>query len=112
MGDTDFLIAEMFAWLKNCKLESVNSIVETAISAHLKIVKIHPFTDGNGRSARLFMNTILMQNSLPPIDILPESRKDYLQSLENSDEQSPSEFTDFILYTYDQNLDIYLKTFE
>lgn len=106
------LMSEIFGWLKNSKLENVEDILETAILIHLKIVKIHPFTDGNGRTARLFMNTILMQNNLPPIDILPENRAEYLESLENSTAQNPNQFMDFCLKQYLQNLNTYLTTFE
>ena len=56
----------------------------TAILAHLKFVSIHPFVDGNGRCARLIMNTILLQAGYMPIIIRPRDRKKYLQVIENS----------------------------
>jgi Fic family protein len=105
------LMSEVFIWLKKQSLESLENILKTSILTHLKIVKIHPFTDGNGRTTRLFMNTILMQNQLPPIDILPKNRKEYLQSLEESTETETSKFMDFCLSEYEQNLDTYLETF-
>lgn len=105
------LMSELFTWLKNQQADTLESILETAILIHLKIVKIHPFTDGNGRTARLFMNTILMQKNLPPIDILPENRQKYLRTLEESTEDKADKFIDFCLWQYDQNLDVYLKTF-
>lgn len=105
------LMSEVFVWLKNQPLENLRNILETAIVSHLKIVKIHPFADGNGRTTRLFMNTILMQNNLPPIDILPEKRTDYLESLEISTPEKPDVFLEFCLTQYLQNLDVYLETF-
>lgn len=105
------LMTEVFGWLKTCTSKDLESVIHTAILAHLKIVKIHPFADGNGRTNRLFMNTILMQNDLPPIDILPENRQKYLESLENSDPQNQELFVDFCLNQYTQNLDTYLATF-
>lgn len=40
--------------------------VALAGEAHYRLVSIHPFTDGNGRTARLLMNLLLMQQGYPP----------------------------------------------
>jgi Fic family protein len=104
-------MSKTIAWLTSQNTDSPQNILNTAILTHLKLVKIHPFTDGNGRTVRLFMNTVLMQNGLPPIDILPINRQKYLEALENSTDDNPSQFLDFMLWQYDQNLDTYLETF-
>lgn len=49
---------------------------------HLELVTIHPFIDGNGRTARLLMNLALVQDGYPVLIIPPILRADYLQSLE------------------------------
>ncbi|MEI9910800.1 MAG: Fic family protein [Bacteroidota bacterium] len=46
---------------------------------------IHPFSDGNGRIARIFMNIILLKNGYPPIFIKEVNRQDYLKRFEISD---------------------------
>lgn len=46
------LIEELLAWLKSSKRESIHPIIKAGI-LHLQFVSIHPFTDGNGRVARL-----------------------------------------------------------
>lgn len=56
--------------------------MERAIRFHFDITAIHPFTDGNGRTSRLIMNTILMQNDLPSVIIAPDEKKDYIHALE------------------------------
>ena len=43
--------------------------VHVAVWAHAKVVQIHPFLDGNGRSSRLLMNAILVGLGLPPIAV-------------------------------------------
>ena len=43
--------------------------IERAARVHGEFVKIHPFVDGNGRTARLLMNLELMKAGFPPIDI-------------------------------------------
>lgn len=45
-----------------------------AALAHYKLVHIHPFTDGNGRTSRLLMNTILMRAGYPPV-IIPKQQR-------------------------------------
>jgi Fic family protein len=40
------------------------------------------FADGNGRTARLLMNLMLLRGGYPPIAIRPEDRKTYLDALE------------------------------
>ena len=47
------LMSQSFDWLVNQKVENPESMITTAILSHLKLVKIHPFTDGNSRTIRL-----------------------------------------------------------
>lgn len=57
---------------------------ETAFTAHRRLVDIHPFNDGNGRTARLLMNLILIRAGYPPIAIRPEDRLAYIRALQDS----------------------------
>ena len=52
-----------------------------ASEAHNKFVDIHPFVDGNGRTARLVMNLSLLQNGYPMAIIPPILRNDYIASI-------------------------------
>jgi Fic family protein len=54
--------------------------LEHAIETHIKLVNIHPFIDGNGRTARLILNVILMQNGYPITIVPPILRAKYIQS--------------------------------
>ena len=55
-----------------------------AFSAHYRLVAIHPFGDGNGRTARLLMNLILLRGGYPPVAIRPIDRSAYLDALERA----------------------------
>jgi Fic family protein len=43
-----------------------------------------PFNDGNGRTARLLMNLILIRGGYPPVAVRPEDRPTYLQTLQTA----------------------------
>ena len=49
---------------------------------HGEFVKIHPFIDGNGRTARLILNFELMRYGYPPIIVTKERRAEYYESLD------------------------------
>jgi Fic family protein len=108
----DNLVKQLIIDINIFKSKNQRDIVNLAILAHLEMVKIHPFTDGNGRTSRLIMNTILKHYQLPPISVDPKNRDLYLASLEKSDMLQPQEFIDFMLLQYSQNLDKYLATFD
>lgn len=58
-----------------------------ATSFHQEFLnKIHPFSDGNGRIARMFVNLILLKNGYPPIFIKEVNRDEYLKRFELSDD--------------------------
>ena len=56
----------------------------SAFEAHFRLTAIHPFGDGNGRTARLLMNLLLIRGGYPPVAVHPADRKAYLDSLERA----------------------------
>lgn len=58
--------------------------VERAALLHWHFTCIHPFIDGNGRTARLLMNFSLMQKGYPPVIFKKEDRLKYLDALEKA----------------------------
>lgn len=71
--------------------------VEFAAQVHKHIVMIHPFADGNGRVARLAMNTVLIQDGFLPAVIPPILKAQYLDSLKQIDQSGNDRgFVDFI----------------
>lgn len=66
------------------ELEQADLTADAAFDAHLRLVPIHPFSDGNGRTARLLMNLLLIRGGWPPVAIRPEDRDVYLDALEEA----------------------------
>lgn len=58
--------------------------IELAAMAHKQLVDIHPFVDGNGRTARLLMNLILVNTGYGVASIPPVLRNDYINALSAS----------------------------
>jgi len=56
--------------------------LELAAWIHWKLVRIHPFQDGNGRTARIIMNFILNKNGYAMIDIKTKEKQQYFRALE------------------------------
>lgn len=75
---------EMKAFLKWYNEDKALHPVEKAALTHFKLVSIHPFIDGNGRTSRLLMNMELMKHGYPIINIQPdkESRQEYMEALQ------------------------------
>src|SRR6516165_9100847 len=71
---------------------------ETAFAAHRRLVDIHPFNDGNGRTARLLMNLILIRGGYPPVAVRPGDRPAYVEALQEAQAgRGPARF-DRLLY--------------
>lgn len=58
--------------------------IELAAMAHKRLVDIHPFIDGNGRTARLLMNLILVNAGYGVVSVPPVWRNDYINALSTS----------------------------
>jgi Fic family protein len=87
--------------------------LELAAWTHAEFVKIHPFTDGNGRTARLIMNYVLMAKDYLPISITKESRLEYFEVLESYALNGDLEpFANFIANLENTRLDFYIKAIE
>lgn len=101
------LMNELTHWLKKShKLHPV----EQAAEAHYQLVTIHPFIDGNGRTARLLMNMILMMKGYPIAVIRKRDRLAYISSLEKAQTGGPKdEYFKIIIKAVNRSLDMYLK---
>jgi Fic family protein len=83
---------------------------ETAFTAHLRLVEIHPFNDGNGRTARLLMNLVLIRGGYSPVAVRPEDRAGYIAALQEAQNGNGAMAFDRLLYErLDATLEEYLS---
>lgn len=68
-------------------VETFRRQYELSFNAHLNLATIHPWVDGNGRTARLLMNYIQFCYNLFPAKIFKEDREEYILSLRQSQEE-------------------------
>ena len=87
------LMGDLAAWLSDAP-----ATAETAFTAHRRLVDIHPFNDGNGRTARLLMNLILIRGGYPPVAVRPEDRLAYINALQQAQAGRGTESFDMLLY--------------
>lgn len=83
----------------NRKIDTVKKadILKLAADIHYNFVNIHPFGDGNGRTARLLMNYIQLYHNEPLIKIFTEDRIEYINALNKTEEKEDLEvFREFI----------------
>ena len=79
-------------------LSGADSTPATAFTAHRRLVDIHPFNDGAGRTARLVMNLILLRGLYPPVAVRPEDRPAYIRALQDAQAGRGPEAFDRLLY--------------
>jgi Fic family protein len=102
------LMTDLGAWLERAPAEPV-----FAFEAHFRLTAIHPFSDGNGRTARLLMNLLLVRQGYPPVAVRPEDRKIYLEALERGSlAEDLVPFQTFMHERLEATLDDYLHVLE
>ncbi|MFN0118511.1 MAG: Fic family protein [Elusimicrobiota bacterium] len=101
------LMNTLFEWfqLNQKKMDPL----ELAARLHHQFVSIHPFIDGNGRTARLLMNFVLMRKGYPPAVILKVDRRKYYRVLQEADQGKNEDYFHFIARSIERSLIIYLQ---
>jgi Fic family protein len=96
------LMGDLAAWIATAP-----AMPETAFRAHRWLVEIHPFNDGNGRTARLLMNLILIAGGYPPVAIGPEDRLAYVRALQ--EDADMADFDRLLYERLDATLDHFIR---
>lgn len=95
-------------WLASATSGSLHSMDKQAIVnaavAHTDFVIIHPFTDGNGRVARLLLNLLLIRAGIPIAIITKEDRLRYYDALEEAQSGNLTPFMQLLLDVLEDSL--------
>jgi Fic family protein len=87
------LMGDFSEWLGNAA-----DTPETAFAAHRRLVEIHPFNNGNARTARLLMNLVLIRLGYPAVAVRPEDRPAYIAALQQTQAGGGTEAFSRLLY--------------
>lgn len=104
----DGLMEELITWANDEK-EDLHAVVKATVFHH-RFVCIHPFFDGNSRTARLLTNLLLMKHGYPPAIILKNDRLKYYTALNRANLGNYDKLLLLILQSLERSLDIYLTT--
>ncbi len=91
-------LTELIEWY-NKNADTVHPL-QCAAHFHSRFLQIHPFSDGNGRVARVLLNAMLIRKDYPPLIIRKTNRTRYLNALHAYDQKSPIKLVRFLIEKY------------
>ena len=103
------LMDELFTWMKEAK-DNVHPLILSSVF-HYEFVFIHPFSDGNGRTARLWQTAILAHwkdlfKYIPIESIIRKHQEEYYTAIQNCNNAGNSnEFIEFMLKVINEAVD-------
>ena len=107
------LMDNLFNWMNEVK-DKINPLILSSIF-HYEFVFIHPFSDGNGRTARLWQTVILSHwekafTYLPIESMIKKNQEEYYTAIQNCNNNGEStEFIEFMLKVIDEAVDDMIK---
>ena len=92
--------------------DDIDPLIKLAL-IHYQFEAIHPFSDGNGRTGRVLLNAILLENGYPPLIIRKTARVAYFSSLEAFDKGYKGKLERFLLdkikKTFNNFFNVYVR---
>lgn len=104
--DVPFKMNELIEWYREKSANVETNPIILAAEFHYRFIRIHPFDDGNGRTARILMNFILMSFGYPPVIIKTEDKQNYFAALRQADVNIFEPFAEYIALNLNHSLEI------
>lgn len=71
--------------VKECgNMDLLMEYINRAIEIKCKLIEIHPFSDGNGRTCRALVNLLFRKINLPPIYVKKSEKKEYIEAMDRA----------------------------
>ena len=96
VADTPIMMGELIGWFRDAEEKKELHPVELAALLHYRFVRIHPFDDGNGRTARLLMNYVFLKSDIPLVVIKSADKRNYITALNQADTGNLNAFIEYI----------------
>lgn len=107
--ETPSKMHDLMQWYETEKTKTERNPIILAAEFHYKFIRIHPFDDGNGRTARLLMNLILMRFDFPPAIIKTNDKENYYNVLRQADAGMLTPFIDYIAQNIIYSLELMIS---
>ena len=104
--ETPAKMTDLLDWFNEKRVDKTVNPILLAAEFHYKFIRIHPFDDGNGRTARILMNFILMQFGYPPAIIKTEDKANYFAVLQLADAGEIEPFINYIAKNLNYSLEL------
>ena len=104
--ETPAKMHDLIEWYRSKSNEPNANAIILAAEFHYRFIRIHPFDDGNGRTARILMNFILLKFGYPPVIIKTEDKENYFAALQQADAGIIQPFLDYIAINLIRSLEI------
>lgn len=102
--DVESYMNQYMGYINEMPVNNLCDVIKQAIIAHSIFVYIHPFKDGNWRTARFIMNYLLWVNKFNWVTISSRDRDDYFKCLQEvSENENIIPFTEFIINQINEN---------
>lgn len=107
--ETPAKMGDLMEWYQKKLVQPDVEPILLATEFHYKFICIHPFDDGNGRTARLIMNFILMRFGYPPVIIKTGDKEAYFNVLRLADVGNLEPFVAYIAQNLADSMELMLK---
>ncbi len=104
--ETPAKMNDLLVWYNEKITEVDKNPILIAAEFHYRFIRIHPFDDGNGRTARILMNFVLMKFGYPPVIIKTEDKTNYFAVLQMADAGNLEAFLEYIAQNLVRSLEI------
>ncbi|WP_298509388.1 Fic family protein [uncultured Kordia sp.] len=104
--ETPAKMTDLLNWYRDKIAEETVNPILLAAEFHYKFIRIHPFDDGNGRTARIIMNFVLMKYGFPPTIIKTQDKENYFAALRLADSGNIEAFIQYIAQNLVHSLEL------